>query len=173
MVRCGEIFISLQSEQLINSSRMRLYGNINGRFDVKGRVFLPATFRKVLQTEGVSTIVMRKDVFQDCLVLYPEKIWNEQVDILRGRLNRWNKQHQMIYRQFVSDVEILTLDANGRLLIPKRYLEMINVSGAVKFIGMGDSIEMWAERDEPFMAAQDFGEALEQLMGQPTTDDDD
>ena len=30
----------------------------------------------------------------------------------------------MIFRQFVSDVEVITLDGNGRFLIPKRYLEI-------------------------------------------------
>ena len=100
---------------------MRFLGNIEAKADSKGRVFLPAGFRKVLQASGENQIVMRKDVFQDCLVLYPESVWNEQVDQLRSKLNRWNKQHQQIYRQFVSDVELVNLDASGRMLIPRRY----------------------------------------------------
>ena len=100
---------------------MRFLGNIEAKADSKGRVFLPAGFRKVLQASGEDQIVMRKDVFQDCLVLYPESVWNEQVDMLRSKLNRWNKQHQQIYRQFVSDVELVNLDASGRMLIPRRY----------------------------------------------------
>ena len=63
-------------------------GNIEAKTDAKGRVFLPATFRKVLQTEGVEQLVMRKDVHERCLVLYPESVWNEQMDRLRARLNR-------------------------------------------------------------------------------------
>lgn len=62
---------------------------------------------------------LRKDTYQDCLVLYPESVWNEQMNELRSKLNRWNSKHQMIFRQFVSDVEIITLDGNGRFLIPK------------------------------------------------------
>jgi len=150
---------------------MRLFGNIEARMDAKGRVFLPAAFRKMLSTEGVGTIVMRKDVFQKCLVLYPEAVWNGQVESLRRRLNRWNSQHQMIYRQFVSDVELLSLDANGRLLIPKRYLDMAGIGSQVKFIGMGDCIEMWPDREEPFMDQEDFGKALEQLMDNSGADD--
>ena len=70
---------------------------------------------------------MRKDVFQPCLVLYPESVWNEQMDLLRKNLNRWRKDHQEIYRQFVSDVEVITLDGNGRFLIPKRYLKKAEI----------------------------------------------
>ena len=51
---------------------MRFLGNIEAKTDAKGRVFLPATFRKVLQTGGEETLMMRKDVHQRCLVLYPE-----------------------------------------------------------------------------------------------------
>jgi len=29
---------------------------------------------------------MRKDVFQSCLTLYPESVWNEQMDLLRKKL---------------------------------------------------------------------------------------
>lgn len=145
---------------------MRFLGNIEAKADSKGRVFLPASFRKVLQASGEDQIVMRKDVFQDCLVLYPESVWNEQVDSLRSRLNRWNKQHQQIYRQFVSDVELVNLDASGRMLIPRRYQEMVGITQVVRFLGVGDTIEIWAggESSKPFMDADDFGKALEELM---------
>ena len=103
---------------------MRFLGNIEAKTDVKGRAFLPAVFRKVLQTSGSETLILRKDIFQPCLVLYPESVWNEQQDTLRRRLNRYNAQHQQIFRQFVSEVELVTLDGNGRFLIPKRYLQM-------------------------------------------------
>ena len=147
---------------------MRLLGNIEAKVDAKGRVFLPAVFRKALQTAAEETFVMRKDVFQQCLVLYPESVWNTQMDLLRSRLNRWNRTHQEIYRQFVSDVELLTLDGNGRFLIPKRYLRMADISQEVKFIGMGDTIEIWstALTEKPFMEPDDFGKALEEVMTQ-------
>lgn len=147
---------------------MRLLGNIEAKVDAKGRVFLPAVFRKALQTAAEETLVMRKDVFQQCLMLYPESVWNTQMDLLRSRLNRWNRKHQEIYRQFVSDVELLTLDGNGRFLIPKRYLRMADISQEVKFIGMGDTIEIWstALTEKPFMEPEDFGKALEEVMTQ-------
>ena len=146
---------------------MRLLGNIEAKVDAKGRVFLPAVFRKGLQTEREESLVMRKDVFQSCLVLYPESVWNAQMDQLRSRLNRWNRAHQEIYRQFVSDVEMITLDGNGRFLIPKRYLRMADIAQEVKFIGMGDTIEIWsaARTAKPFMEPDDFGRALEEVMG--------
>jgi MraZ protein len=145
---------------------MRFLGNIEAKMDAKGRAFLPAVFRKMLQAGGEERIVLRKDVFQPCLVLYPESVWNEQMDALRQRLNRWNKQHQQVFRQFVSEVEVVTLDGNGRFLVPKRYLRMADIEQDVKFVGMGDTIEIWSNTraDESQMAPEDFGKALEELM---------
>lgn len=145
---------------------MKFLGNIEAKTDAKGRVFLPAVFRKVLQGAGEERLVMRKDVFQTCLALYPESVWNEQMDSLRSRLNRWNGKHQQLFRQFVSDVEMVTLDGNGRFLIPKRYLKLAEIEQSIRFIGMGDTIEIWSSLhvEKPFVEPEEFGQALQELM---------
>ena len=145
---------------------MRFLGNSEAKTDAKGRVFLPAIFRKQLQTAAEECLIMRKDTYQSCLVLYPESAWNEQMTELRNRLSRWDPKHQMIFRQFVSDVEIITLDSNGRFLIPKRYLKLANIDQDVRFIGMDDTIEIWSKEvaDKPFMSPEDFGQELANIM---------
>lgn len=149
---------------------MRFLGNIDAKTDTKGRAFLPATFRKVLNASGEGSLILRKDIFEPCLVLYPQSVWNQRMDALRKRLSRWNKHDQMIYRQFVTDVEIITLDNSGRFLIPKRYLKMVNIDQQIRFTGMDDCIEIWATGDseQPFMSAEEFSKAMEETMG---TDD--
>ncbi|MCH5310687.1 MAG: division/cell wall cluster transcriptional repressor MraZ [Prevotella sp.] len=146
---------------------MRFLGNIEAKLDAKGRVFFPSTFRKQLQAAGEERLVMRKDIFQQCLTLYPESVWYEQLDALRAKLNRWNKEQQMIYRQYLAEAEILQLDGNGRFLIGKRYLQMAGMTQDVRFIGMGDCIEIWSndKTEKPFMEPEAFGAALEEIMG--------
>ena len=107
---------------------MRFLGNIEARTDVKGRVFLPSVFRKEMEASGVDTLVMRKDVFQRCLVLYPEEVWNSMMLSMRQRLSRWDPRQQQVYRQFVSDAEIVTLDSNGRFLLSRRCQEFAGIS---------------------------------------------
>ncbi len=152
--------------------KMRFLGNIEAKMDAKGRVFFPASFRKILQSCGNERLVLRKDVFQPCLVLYPESVWNEQMDLMRSRLNRWNSRQQQVFRQFVSDVEIVTLDGNGRFLIQKRYQRMADITQDIKFVGMGDTIEIWSNQkaEQQQMNPEEFGLALEELMGGPATD---
>ena len=151
---------------------MRFIGNIEAKSDSKGRVFLPACFRRALQQAGNSKLMMRKDIFQECLVLYPEESWNKQLDALRSRLDRWNAHHQMIFRQFVADVEEINIDSNGRILIPKRYMKMAGIEQEVRFIGMDDTIEIWAKKklEQPFMDAATFGAEIERIMTEKKED---
>ena len=145
---------------------MRFIGNIEAKTDSKGRVFLPACFRRILQAAGCDKVMLRKDVYQDCLVIYPEESWNQQLDLLRSRLDKWNAKHQMIFRQFVADVEELGIDSNGRILLPKRYMNMAAIKQEVRFIGMDDTIEIWAKEklEKPFMEPEEFGRELENIM---------
>lgn len=145
---------------------MRLLGNIEAKLDAKGRVFLPSVFRKQLQAAGEERLIMRKDIFQQCLTLYPESVWYEQLDALRSRLNRWNKEHQMIYRQFLAEAEPVQLDGNGRFLIGKRCMTAAGISQEVRFIGMNDYIEIWSNdnADSPFIESETFGATLESIM---------
>ncbi len=147
---------------------MRLIGNIEAKTDAKGRVFLPAAFRRVLQASGEESVVMRRDVYQPCIVLYPESVWNAQMDALRLRLNRWNPQHQQIFRQFVADAEQATIDGSGRILLSRRFMETAGISRDVRFIGMGDTVEIWSAEnaEKPFLDPAAFGQALETLMRQ-------
>lgn len=147
---------------------MRFLGNSEAKIDAKGRVFLPAIFRKQLQAASEECLVMRKDTYQDCLILYPESAWNDQMNELRQRLNRWDPKHQTVFRQFVSDVEIISLDTNGRFLIPKRYQKLAAIQQDVRFIGMDDTIEIWSKEnaEKPFMEPEAFGKELQEIMGQ-------
>ena len=145
---------------------MRFLGNIEAKTDAKGRAFLPVIFRKVLQASGEEKLILRKDVFEKCLVLYPESVWNEQLDSLRSSLNRWNRQEWQVFRQFVSDAEFIALDSNGRFLIPKRYLKMVDIEQDIMFKGVDDTIEIWSKRncDEPDLLPEDFGKPWQGIM---------
>ena len=145
---------------------MRFIGNIEAKIDAKGRAFLPAVFRKVLQTSGEENLVLRKDVFQNCLVLYPESVWNERLDLLKSQLHPWKHTHQQMFRQFVSEAEVVTLDGNGRFLISKRLLKVAEIDQDIQFIGMDNTIEMWApERlKQTLKTEEEFGIEFENIM---------
>ncbi|MBR4481076.1 MAG: division/cell wall cluster transcriptional repressor MraZ [Prevotella sp.] len=150
---------------------MRFLGNIEAKIDAKGRAFLPSVFRKVLQASGEENLVLRRDVFQPCLVLYPESVWNERLDMLKQQLRQWKPVHQQMFRQFVSEAEVVTLDGNGRFLISKRLQRAAGISQDIQFIGMDDTIEIWSPQDlqQTLKSDEDFGKEFEKIMNAETT----
>ena len=149
---------------------MRFLGNIEAKTDAKGRVFLPSVFRKVLQASGEETLVLRKDIYQKCLVLYPESVWNEKVDQLKAQLKPWKPSHQQMLRQFISEAEAISLDGNGRFLISKRLQKAAEIDQDVQFIGMDNTIEVWSPQHlkQILKSDEDFGKEFEDIVN---TDD--
>jgi len=145
---------------------MRFLGNIEAKTDTKGRAFLPAVFRKVLQASGEENLVLRKDVFQKCLVLYPESVWNKRLDQLKQQLRPWKQAHQQMFRQFVSEAEVVTLDGNGRFLISRRLQAIAEIDQDIQFIGMDDTIELWSPVNlrQTLKTDEEFGLEFENIM---------
>ena len=145
---------------------MRFLGTIEAKTDTTGRAFLPAVFRKVLQASGEENLVLRRDVFQKCLVLYPESVWNARLDLLKQQLRPWKQSHQQMFRQFVSEAEVVTLDGNGRFLISKRLQKIAEIDQDIQFIGMDDTIEIWSPRnlEQTLKTDEDFGSEFENIM---------
>ena len=136
-------FIFLYSN--INSwEKMDVFiGNIDAKTDEKGRVFVPASFRKILQSAGEERLILRKDTYKDCLILDPESIWKAKWNKLREELNEWDEEQQEVFRQLSMDVAVLEIDTSGRILIPKKYLQGANITNTIRFLGMNFSIELW------------------------------
>jgi MraZ protein len=119
-----------------------------------------------LQNAGEDYLVLRKDIFQDCLVLYPGSVWENEIEMLRRRLNKWNSDQQQIFRQFVLDAERIEIDASGRILIPKRYLQLVGIDTDVRFLGVDDTFEIWAKEklEKPLVPPDEFSTKIQELM---------
>jgi len=147
---------------------MRFFGTIDAKTDAKGQVIIPAVFRKILQSSEETCLILKKDDFRDCLVLYPESAWNNELEKLRERLSIWNEEQQNIFRQRILDVEMLEIDYNGRVLILKRYLQMAGIVSEIRFVGMFDRIEIWskAKIEKTKIDAESFKRGLEKYTAQ-------
>ena len=141
-------------------------GKIEARLDSKGRTFVPAQYRKILVEMGSSHIIMRRDTDNACIIFYPEHVWQAKVSELRNALDEWKPEDQMLLMQFMSEAEILDMDAQGRVLLQKKHLEMIGAEQDIVFVGMLDRIAVW--NPEVFadkqMPTQDLASLIRQRM---------
>lgn len=157
---------------------MSFIGQYNAKLDSKNRVFLPAVFRRALQPEQQEgkeaglTLVVRRDFFENCIVIYPVEQWRAEVDKVRSKLNRFDSMQQMVYRKLVSEAQEITLDGSGRMLVPRGLLDRVGIGQEVLFVGMENTIELWspavAEQNgsegEAFMSDSDFAAGIKEFM---------
>ena len=144
--KCGGFQIFFVSLQRILKYMQTFVGNIEGRLDEKGRIFVPASYRKILAEAESKRIVMRRDTDNECLMFYPEAVWNEKVEALRAALDEWDPEDQLILMQFMADAEYMELDGQGRILLQKKNLETIGAQNDVLFVGMLNRFALWAPK---------------------------
>jgi MraZ protein len=117
-------------------------GSYTYALDEKGRVSLPAPFRR--GTDEQRFVLLQ--VHPPALSLYPESAWREVEDRLRGLLRNEPTARSWVLGVMSSAVEV-TPDAQGRILIPGRLQEAANLSGQVMLVGVIDKVELWNPTD--------------------------
>jgi MraZ protein len=142
-------------------------GDYACKVDVKGRIILPMAFKKQMPAGAPDHFVVRKDIFENCLVLYAIDDWNRQLEKIRKRINPYNREHNMFLRNFFIGTAELSLDNNNRMLIPKRLLDLISAERDVVLAGQDGRIEIWEASvyETIEMPAEDFANLAEKLMG--------
>jgi MraZ protein len=148
-------------------------GDYTCKVDVKGRIILPSAFKKQMPADAQDRFVVRKDIFENCLVLYSIEDWNDQLARIRKKINPYNREHNMFLRNFFKGTAELSLDNNNRLLIPRRLMEMVGADRDVVLAGQDGRIEIWALEaySRIDMPAEDFANLAEKLMGGTLTEE--
>jgi MraZ protein len=136
------------------------------KIDEKGRLLLPAAFKKALSAEAHNTFVVKKDIYEPCLVLYPLNEWEKQVQLIRQRLNPYNREHNAFLRGFFKGTAEIELDVTNRLLIPKRLLEEVKIDREAILSGQDGKIEVWnKDAYESISHPDEFARLAEKIMG--------
>ena len=54
---------------------------------------LPSAFKKQMPATAQDKFVIKKDIYEKCLVLYPIDEWERQNQLIRQNINPYNKEH--------------------------------------------------------------------------------
>jgi MraZ protein len=141
-------------------------GEYHCKVDSKGRIMLPAAFKRQMGSGSQERFVVRKDIYETCLVLYPMEEWQRQNRIIRANINPYNREHNAFVRGFFKGAAEIELDASNRMLIPKRLLEETKIESDVVLAGQDGKIEIWSEKVyDKAVTADEFAALAEKIMG--------
>ncbi len=116
-------------------------GQFHYTLDTKGRLNIPAKFRRSLAPEASETFVTIRG-FDPCLFLYPLDEWNKFEEKLR-QLTANKKHNRLFIRMITSNASEDRCDKQGRIIIPSELLKVAQIERDVLILGVLDRIEVW------------------------------
>ena len=128
----------------------RFRGESLHKVDAKGRVSVPAAFRRVLEegdpeyTGGSypNFVVVYGGVRGNCLEGYTISSITK-VDKLISKLPRFSKDREILERFINTQSTYMQLDENGRIVLSYRLKEKIGIRDEAIFAGMGEKFQIW------------------------------
>jgi MraZ protein len=116
-------------------------GTYRHRIDGKGRLPVPAPFRRVLSTQGADRIVVT--VLDQCLAAYAPLDW-ARLETQIASLPAFNRQVKAVTRLLASRAADCDLDAQGRILLPPALRQAATLGREAVVIGALSRFEIWA-----------------------------
>ena len=115
--------------------------------DEKGRISLPAEFRKVLAPEDKGTIVVTNFISDGtrCLDGFSLSAWRRFERKLAER-SRFNPQVRKVENFYVARASLCELDGSGRILIPAYLRSYAGLEKDVTFTSSSHGFRLWDRR---------------------------
>lgn len=113
-------------------------GSFQHQIDEKGRLSLPAQFRR----ENPDQTLVLAHVTPDSLTLYPESTWAEVQERLREAMRKNPAARPGLLKITANAVEVVP-DRQGRILVPQRLADKVGIAGPTLIVGAVDRIELF------------------------------
>ncbi len=112
--------------------------------DTKGRLSIPARYRRLIVNEASGWVVCTIDTEDPCLLLYPYPAW-ESIERKLEALPTYHPDVRRIQRLLIGHATELELDGHGRMLIPNVLRDYAALTQRVMLVGQGKKFEIWSE----------------------------
>ncbi|HMN31743.1 MAG: division/cell wall cluster transcriptional repressor MraZ [Chitinophagaceae bacterium] len=119
----------------------RTYGEYEVTLDSKGRIALPAIYKKQLSQEEGMTFMLTKGN-DNYLILYTASQWKKVEETL-DTLNDYNEEAMELKIMMMSGASPIEADAAGRVVIPKRMIQYAGFKKDIVMLGMSDKMLIW------------------------------
>ncbi len=120
-----------------------LNGEYRFKVDSKGRVSLPAKFRKVLSTQ----LVVARELENECLYVFESPDFEEWINQLFishfGKFEPSKREHQRLLRKLKSLAMDVDVDKTGRIMLPAEAREKVGIEKDVVILGNTGRFEIW------------------------------
>jgi len=138
-------------------------GRYDYNLDDKGRLAIPARLRSSSAAKGSNGEWVLAQGLDHCLFLYPVESWQSLAEQVQSLAANKSAARKFARTLFAGATEI-SLDKQGRLVIPKQLRGWAELDREAVVVGVGRRIEIWAkEKWNAYTAEDDYEEMAEKL----------
>ncbi|HWM30572.1 MAG TPA: division/cell wall cluster transcriptional repressor MraZ [Methyloceanibacter sp.] len=136
------------------------------KIDTKGRVSIPASFRTVLAKDGLEGIYCYPSLDAPALDAGGQRLLNK-INALVEDLAPYSDERDQLATALFGTSEILSIDQDGRTILPERLREHAGITNQITFVGLGEKFQLWEpKRFETYQAeARQKVRDLRKLLG--------
>ena len=124
----------------------RFVSTFTNKIDAKGRVSIPAPFRAVLERDGYAAagvgIYCYPSLDAPALDAGGERL-AQKIDGLLSGLPDYSDERDELSVALYGDVQILSVDQDGRIVLPEALRAHAGLLGQITFVGLGEKFQMW------------------------------
>ena len=133
-------------------------GKFNYTVDAKGRVNIPAEFRRQMSEESDNTFHIAMGP-NDCLFVYPREAFMPIAARLEEKYGSLatNDEERRYLLETLANAQPSRCDQQGRIIVPSEHLDYAGIKGAVLIIGVFNKLEFWNPKIyQEFMSRSPF-----------------
>ncbi len=149
----------------------RFVSTYTNKIDAKGRVSIPSAFRTVLEHDayksgGAIGVYCYPSLDAPALDAGGERLAQKIDGLLQG-LPDYSVERDELSVALYGDVQVLSVDGDGRIVLPEGLRAHAGLTGSVTFVGLGDKFQMWepAAFDERRQRAREKVQEHRKLFG--------
>ena len=120
----------------------RFVSNTTLRLDAKGRVSIPASFRSVLARDGFAGLYCYPALDQPAIDAGGQALLAE-IEALVNRFAPYSGQREEFLVALYGRSETMTIDKEGRIVLPEGLKSHAGITDAVAFVGLGHKFQIW------------------------------
>lgn len=121
---------------------------------------MPASFRAVLERDGYAGgIYCYPSLDAPALDAGGERL-AKKIDGLLSGLPDYSDERDELSVALYGDVQVLSIDGDGRIVLPENLRDHAGLQGQVTFVGLGDKFQIW----EPGRFAERRGAARKKVQ---------
>lgn len=117
-------------------------GEYEYTLDNKGRINIPAKFRKAISSNANDTVIITLSR-EKCLDVYPLDVWQERIVSKLSNFSEMDKNHRRLTSLIGANSVDSLIDKQGRIAVPPKLLKYAQLTNKAVVIGAFNRIELW------------------------------